>query len=91
MIELERYELKEGPAYRLRHGSARFSEGARRRLGRVPAGGSERDGGRSPERCRRGMNDMPPEIAAWLHLGPDGTISVYTGKTEVGQNIRTSP
>ncbi len=32
----------------------------------------------------------PPELAAWLHIAEDGTITVYTGKTEVGQNIRTS-
>jgi CO/xanthine dehydrogenase Mo-binding subunit len=32
----------------------------------------------------------PPELAAWLHIGQDGTITVYTGKVEVGQNIRTS-
>jgi isoquinoline 1-oxidoreductase len=30
------------------------------------------------------------EIAAWIHIGEDGTVTVYTGKTEVGQNIRTS-
>jgi nicotinate dehydrogenase subunit B len=32
----------------------------------------------------------PPELAAWLHIAGDGAITVYTGKTEVGQNIRTS-
>ena len=32
----------------------------------------------------------PAEISAWLHIGEDGGITVYTGKTEVGQNIRTS-
>jgi len=32
----------------------------------------------------------PRAISAWLHIGEDGTVSVYTGKTEVGQNIRTS-
>jgi CO/xanthine dehydrogenase Mo-binding subunit len=32
----------------------------------------------------------PPELAAWLHIAEDGAITVYTGKTEVGQNIRTS-
>ena len=32
----------------------------------------------------------PRDIAAWLHIGEDGKISVYTGKAEVGQNIRTS-
>ncbi len=30
------------------------------------------------------------QIGAWLHIGEDGTVSVYTGKVEVGQNIRTS-
>jgi isoquinoline 1-oxidoreductase len=30
------------------------------------------------------------QVAAWIHIGEDGTITVYTGKVEVGQNIRTS-
>ena len=30
------------------------------------------------------------EVGAWLHIGEDSTITVYTGKVEVGQNIRTS-
>lgn len=29
-------------------------------------------------------------IAAWLHIGPDGKVTVFTGKVEVGQDIRTS-
>ena len=33
---------------------------------------------------------LPQEIDAWLHLGENGKITVYTGKVEVGQNIRTS-
>ena len=38
---------------------------------------------------------LPPEVpvgqvGAWIHIGEDGTVSVYTGKVEVGQNIRTS-
>ena len=33
---------------------------------------------------------LPPELAAWLHIGEDGSVTVYTGKTEMGQNIRTS-
>jgi nicotinate dehydrogenase subunit B len=38
---------------------------------------------------RRGES-LPKEIGAWLHIGEDGKISVYTGKAEMGQNIRTS-
>ncbi|HUX68676.1 MAG TPA: molybdopterin cofactor-binding domain-containing protein [Terriglobales bacterium] len=34
--------------------------------------------------------NVPHAISAWLHIAPDGTIKVFTGKAEVGQNIRTS-
>ncbi len=30
------------------------------------------------------------EVGAWIHIGEDGTVTVFTGKVEVGQNIRTS-
>jgi len=30
------------------------------------------------------------DVDAWIHIGKDGTVTVYTGKVEVGQNIRTS-
>jgi CO/xanthine dehydrogenase Mo-binding subunit len=33
---------------------------------------------------------MPRAIDAWLHIDPDGHITVFTGKVEIGQNIRTS-
>ena len=40
---------------------------------------------------RRQMGEeLPREINAWLHVGENGTVTVYTGKVEVGQNIRTS-
>lgn len=29
-------------------------------------------------------------VGAWIHIGEDGKVKVYTGKVEVGQNIRTS-
>lgn len=32
----------------------------------------------------------PGEVGAWIHIGEDGRTSVYTGKVEFGQNIRTS-
>jgi nicotinate dehydrogenase subunit B len=34
--------------------------------------------------------ELPTEIDAWLHIGEDGGVSVFTGKVEVGQNARTS-
>jgi nicotinate dehydrogenase subunit B len=35
-------------------------------------------------------DSLPKEIDAWLHIGENGKVTVYTGKVEVGQNIRTS-
>ncbi len=39
---------------------------------------------------RGGEDNLPQEIDAWLHIGEKGEITVFTGKVEVGQNIRTS-
>src|SRR5580698_11241472 len=40
----------------------------------------------------RGSRDqvLPQEISAWLHIDEGSKITVFTGKVEVGQNIRTS-
>jgi isoquinoline 1-oxidoreductase len=40
--------------------------------------------------ARQGSRDLPKQINAWLHLRENGRITVYTGKVEMGQNIRTS-
>lgn len=39
---------------------------------------------------RNSEENLPREIDAWLHIGERGEITVFTGKVEVGQNIRTS-
>ncbi len=39
---------------------------------------------------RFGGGNRPRELGAWLHVDEKGQVSVYTGKAEVGQNIRTS-
>jgi nicotinate dehydrogenase subunit B len=33
--------------------------------------------------------ELPTAIDAWLHIGEDGTVTGFTGKAEIGQNIRT--
>src|SRR5262245_44484434 len=43
-----------------------------------------------PGRQRPGGGPVPREIGAWLHVGEDSAVTVYSGKVEVGQNIRTS-
>ena len=34
--------------------------------------------------------NAPREIGAWIHIGEDSAVTAYTGKVEIGQNIRTS-
>lgn len=34
--------------------------------------------------------DEARELAAWLHIDEQGRVTAYTGKVEIGQNIRTS-
>src|SRR5215831_14742288 len=33
---------------------------------------------------------VPNDLGSWLHIGGDGKITAFTGKVEMGQNIRTS-
>ena len=89
-LEPERYELhSDDPPYR--------SEMARREFFKVLGGGivvlftatsalaQRRGGGRGG---RQAGADTPS--GAWLHIDEEGVVTVYTGKAEVGQNIRTS-
>lgn len=94
-LEPERYEFYSAPAYRFETG--RIEIGRRdfcKTLGggllvvcvlRDAAGSQESGGGRQ----RRGVS-LPQNISSWMHIGENGTVTVYTGKVEVGQNSRTS-
>ncbi|HKB78461.1 MAG TPA: molybdopterin cofactor-binding domain-containing protein [Thermoanaerobaculia bacterium] len=42
------------------------------------------------ESGRFSAHPVSDELSAWLNIAEDGTITVYTGKVEVGQNARTS-
>jgi isoquinoline 1-oxidoreductase len=96
-IEQERYELFEVPAYRFEPERSGF-ELERRDFFKFLGGGLvlllALDARARAQESGRGAalrpDARPPELSAWLHIGEDGAIAVYTGKTEVGQNIRTS-
>jgi isoquinoline 1-oxidoreductase len=91
-IEAERYELSEPPRYRFDFDRREFFKllggglvvlcFVVPALGQESGGAGRRDGGRGGQ--------IPADINAWLHIGEDGAIIVFTGKAEVGQNIRTS-
>ena len=42
------------------------------------------------ESGRMQEHSVPEDLASWLHIGGDGKVTVFTGKVEMGQNIRTS-
>jgi isoquinoline 1-oxidoreductase len=84
-IEPERYELFESPSF--------LTDLSRRAFFGIVGGGVVvalllRDEPLFGQRGFRGP--MPKELAAWMHIGEDSAVTVYTGKVELGQNIRTS-
>jgi hypothetical protein len=89
-IEPERYELSEAPRYRSALTRRQF-------VGAVGAGvvvlvvardGLSLEAQEPGEAEALGASADP--ISASLHIGEDGAVTVFTGKVEVGQDIRTS-
>jgi CO/xanthine dehydrogenase Mo-binding subunit len=42
------------------------------------------------ESGERGRGKTPDNLDSWLHISGTGQVTVFTGKVEIGQNIRTS-
>jgi CO/xanthine dehydrogenase Mo-binding subunit len=89
-LEPERYELRAAAPYRFDLDRRDFFKflGAGVVVVSVlkPAIVAQESGG---GRQRRGES-LPQQVDAWLHIGENARVTVYTGKVEVGQNIRTS-
>jgi nicotinate dehydrogenase subunit B len=88
-IEIERYELTEPSLYRFDLGRRDFV-----RLLSAMGGGLlvvvSTARGAAQESGRTGQQAVPNDVSAWIHVGENGGITAFTGKTEIGQNIRTS-
>jgi isoquinoline 1-oxidoreductase len=92
VIDAERYELFERPGYKFQFDRRDFIKafGAgivfivplTRALAQQRGQGESGRGGSG--------NQLPNDIGAWIHIDEDGGLSVFTGKVEMGQNIRTS-
>lgn len=93
-LELERYELFADPIYNFdfdrRQFLKAFSGGIALivPVSNVIARTLQQDQGESGR--GRSNQRVPNEIGAWIHIDESGTVSVFTGKVELGQNIRTS-
>jgi CO/xanthine dehydrogenase Mo-binding subunit len=46
--------------------------------------------GVAQESGRAQGEETPQDLASWLHISGEGKVTVFTGKVEMGQNIRTS-
>ncbi|HWY48168.1 MAG TPA: molybdopterin cofactor-binding domain-containing protein [Bryobacteraceae bacterium] len=98
MLDRERYELFTGPAYRFELERGDRFELQRRDLFKLLGGGLLFvlffDGEAMAQESGRTQgfraDARPAELAAWLHIDEDGTVTIYTGKVEVGQNARTA-
>ncbi len=87
-IEIERYELSRPPAYRFEVERRDFMKifaalGGGLMVASVPEAGAQESG-------RTAQQSVSADLAAWIHIGEDGRVTGCTGKTEIGQNIRTS-
>src|SRR5262245_53580841 len=84
MTEPERYEFREAPTYHFSRREFLATVGAGVVVLIVTRGRMIR--AELPD----GIQQVDDSIAAWLHVAEDGKVTVYTGKVEVGQDIRTS-
>jgi CO/xanthine dehydrogenase Mo-binding subunit len=88
-FESERYELRAPAAYRFDANRREFFKllGSGLLIISATPTVAAQESGTSK---RPSAPALPNDIAAWLHIGKDGKITVFTGKAEMGQNIRTS-
>ena len=89
-VEVERYELSEPARYRFDVERRDFMRifaalgGGLLVIASAPAIEAQESG-------RAGQGGRAPaDLAAWLHIDGKGAVTAFTGKTEIGQNIRTS-
>jgi isoquinoline 1-oxidoreductase len=92
-IEPERYELFAPPTHHFELERRDFLKVVGGGIGVFlvmgePAAALAQESGRPRFRFR--MPPLPKNVGAWLHIAPSGAVTVFTGKVEVGQNIRTS-
>ena len=59
-------------------------------VARRPAHAAEQGGAPAPAAPLPGSLKETPLLDAWVHIAPDGHVTVFTGKAELGQGIATA-
>jgi nicotinate dehydrogenase subunit B len=93
-LELERYELFANPLYNFTFDRRQFLKVFSGGIALIVPMSSLLSVAGQQEQGESGRGRfeqrVPDEIGAWIHIDEAGTVSVFTGKVELGQNIRTS-
>ncbi len=85
IIAPEQYELHAAPVYKFNLNRRRFFQVMGSGLA-IAFTAHETLGG-----ILANENKLPEDqVGAWIHIDKNGSVTIYTGKAEVGQNIRTS-
>lgn len=84
LIAPEQYELRESPAYQFNMNRRKFFQVMGSGLAIAFTAGTTADA------WSEALKAPEDQVAAWIHIGANGQVTIYTGKAEVGQNIRTS-
>src|SRR5689334_8410452 len=93
-LEVERYELVEQARYRFNFNRRQFMKAFSGGIALIVpmsnlvAHTLQQEQGESGR--NRANERVPADIGAWIHIDENGVVSAYTGKVEIGQNIRTS-
>ncbi len=92
LIETERYELFEGASYKFNFDRRNFIKAFGVGIVFIVPLGRAIAQQRGQGESGRGGGDerQSSDIGAWIHIDDDGSVRVFTGKVEMGQNIRTS-
>ena len=90
VLEPERYELSAGPVHHFGMDRRDFFKLLGAGIAVFAAAGSSAAQETGPSRRGFRSEELPKEISAWLHIGEDGRVTAFSGKAEMGQNIRTS-
>lgn len=90
ILEPERYEFAGPPAYRFKFNRRQFFKTFGGGIAVFLLLKDTAAFGKPGQGHDRWHEQLPQNIGAWLHIGDRGAVTVYTGKAEMGQNIRTS-